>query len=48
MNNPLGLKLEGLAQKVAQWGKNLIVVKSMVPSITNVMSNVGTLVLARI
>ena len=43
MNNPLGLKLEGLAQKVSQWGKNLIVVKSMVPSVTNVMSNVGTL-----
>ena len=43
MNNPLGLKLEGLAQKVSQWGKNLIVVKSIVPSVTNVMSNVGTL-----
>ena len=43
MNNSLGLKLEGFAQKLSQWGKNLIVVKSIVPSVTNVMSNVGTL-----
>lgn len=43
MNNPLGLKLEGAIQKTAQWGKNLIVVKNLVPSVTNVMSNVGTL-----
>lgn len=43
MNNPLGLKLEGLVQKLSQWGKNLIVVKSIVPSVANVMSNVGTL-----
>ena len=43
MNNSLGLKLEGFAQKLSQWGKNLIVVKSIVPSVANVMSNVGTL-----
>ena len=43
INNSLGLKLEGFAQKLSQWGKNLIVVKSIVPSVTNVMSNVGTL-----